>query len=122
MVRGGVPYREQVLCAYCDALASSRCTRCGCRLCDEHEPDREGWCWACVKEVRDELEIEHFKTVVGTPVERRYDGVEAPMAGWHALAGLLASFRKRRLRKKLVARKRKQIEAWRREAGIRTRW
>jgi len=114
-------YREPVLCAYCDGLEAARCSRCGCRLCEAHRSAVEqGWCWACAKELKDELDVEAFRTMVNTPEERYVSGnaVEA----WTLIAGWIASRNQRRARAKVLERNREQIEAWRRGAGIRTRW
>jgi hypothetical protein len=112
----GMVYREGILCAYCDGVEAHRCPRCECRLCEAHRPQtEEGWCWACAKELKDELDIVHFKTVIGAPMERRYDGSEVPMSLWVTVASWVASARQRRARKRVIERSREQVEAWRRE-------
>jgi len=82
----------------------------------------EQWCWACVKEVRDERELTLFKATVHTPTAQRYDGMVETIELWAEISKWIALVRSRRAHKKVVARSREEIEAWRQEAGIRTRW
>ena len=111
------------MCAYCDGMDAARCPRCGCRLCEKHAPaGPDGWCWACAKELKDELDIVRFKATVGAPTERRPDGSEGPSLMWVTIGGWVATLRERRVRKKVLARGQAEIETWRREVGIRTRW
>lgn len=118
-----VVYREQIVCAYCEAIEVVRCSRCECRLCENHRPKgEEGWCWACAKEIKDELDIEAFKMMIGTPNQRLNSGEMVPVEAWAKVAAWVATFKQRRMKKRLLTRSREQIEAWRKEAGIRTKW
>ena len=116
-------YRDKIACAYCDGVEVVRCARCHCRLCEAHLPSTpDGWCWACSKEIKDEFDILDFKAVVKVPMERLPTGDEVPSRSWMAFGQWVASIRKRRARKRLVERTQEEIEAWRVQMGIRTRW
>jgi len=111
------------VCAYCGGSESTLCSRCGCRLCESHRSTREdGWCWACGKELEDELDLVQFRALINTPMENQPDGGEAPMESWMTLARWVARFRQKRMRRRIEGRSRDEIDAWRRQAGIVTRW
>ncbi len=62
-------YRQALVCAYCGGSESTLCSRCGCRLCESHRSTREdGWCWACGKELEDELDLVQFRALINTPI------------------------------------------------------
>lgn len=116
-------YRENILCAYCEGSEVTCCARCRCRLCAEHQPaSDDGWCWACTKEIKDELDVLDFESIVKVPMEHREDGSEIPSPSWIALRRWVGSFRKRRVKKALIERSREEIAAWRLRAGVTTRW
>lgn len=111
------------MCGYCGGSHRTECSRCGCRLCEAHaSSSSDGWCWACAKELKDELDLVQFKTIITTPMEHQPDGSEAPMQSWMTLARWVATMRQKRTRRRVLGRSREEIDAWRRQVGIVTRW
>jgi hypothetical protein len=83
---------------------------------------KDGWCWACAKEIKDEFDLLDFKAIMHVPNERLPGGDEEPSRSWISFGLWVASTRQRRARKALVGRSQEEIAAWRAKAGIDTRW
>lgn len=116
-------YRESLTCGYCASDERARCARCSARLCEEHRSKQaDGWCWACAKELKDDIDLVRFKSLVTTPVTSGRNGQERPVLSWWMLAHLVAFVRERRVRRRVAKRSRDEIDAWRRRVGIVTRW
>lgn len=115
-------YRSEP-CAFCELTPVERCPRCQVGVCAAHGGSPH--CWACRKELKDDLDVARFTTAVheAPPDSRaalwnRRSAADAFQQLWSWVEEQLA---RRRVERAFAARSIEDIAAWRRSAGVRTR-